>query len=345
METLFIIFPFLLIIFFINKKIAKSPILQNYKGQKHQKFLGYKNIPLSGGLFLISSLIILFYYFNYNHFLTLFIFCIFLIGFSSDINFLSSPKLRLLIQSVIIIFFVNLLEIKIFQTKLVLLDILLENLYFNYFFSAFCLLILINGSNFIDGLNGLILGYFTSIILIIFYLNLYLNLGIEKNLIIYLLIILFYLFILNISNKLFMGDSGSYSLGLLCGYFLIKIYEVNQEISPYFIILLLWYPCFENLFSIIRKFSFKKSPISADNNHLHQLVFFYIQKKKIIKNFNLNNISSFLIIFYNLLIFTVALMDPSNSRLQIILVLINILVYLIVYFKIIIFKYKIKFND
>ena len=77
-----------------------------------------------------------------------------------------------------------------------------------------------------------------------------------------------------------MGDSGSYALGLMCGYFLIKIYELNQEISPYFIILLLWYPCFENLFSIIRKFSFRKSPINADNNHLHQLVYFYLKKKR-----------------------------------------------------------------
>ena len=252
--TFFSIFLF----YFINKYINNSNILPNYKGQKHQKFSGLKNIPLSGGIFLAFSSIILFY--SYNYIFSLFLLSIFGIGFISDTNYLSSPKLRLLIQSVLIIFFVLILDIKIHQTKFILLDTLLNNIYFKYFFSVFCLLILINGSNFIDGLNGLMLGYFFLIILIIFNLDLFNYLGIEKNLMINLIIVLIYLFILNINNKLFMGDSGSYVLGLICGYFLIKIYEINQEISPYFIVLLLWYPCFENLFSIIRKFSLKNLP-------------------------------------------------------------------------------------
>ena len=61
------------------------------------------------------------------------------------------------------------------------LNSLLENTYFKYFFPVFCLLILINGSNFIDGLNGLMLGYFSSIILLIFYFNLYLYLEIDET--------------------------------------------------------------------------------------------------------------------------------------------------------------------
>ncbi len=340
MNFFFLIFISFFGFYLLNNYFKNRNLLVNYKGQKHQKFLGSKNIPLSGGIFLVFSIILLFN--NYNFFLCLFIFLIFCIGFASDTNFLSSPKLRLLIQSSIIICFVLLLDIEIYETKFLLLDRLLENIYFRYFFSTFCLLILINGSNFIDGLNGLLIGYFTSIILIIFYLNFYTYLEIERNIIILLLSTLFYLFILNINNKLFMGDSGSYALGLICGYFLIKIYELNQEISPYFIILLLWYPCFENLFSIIRKFSFRKSPINADNNHLHQLVFFYLKKKKTFKKFNVNNTASFLIILYNLLVFILSLNNLSNSQFQIILVLINIVIYLTVYFKLFTFKYKIN---
>ena len=160
-----------------------------------------------------------------------------------------------------------------------------------------------------------------------------------------LIIILVYLFILNINTKLFMGDSGSYVLGLICGYFLIKIYEVNQEISPYFIILLLWYPCFENLFSIVRKFSLKSSPVNADNNHFHQLVFFYIQKKIGSKKLNPNNFSSYLIILYNLCIFAIGSSNPSDTQLQIILVVFNITIYLLIYFKLFTFKNKIKFHN
>ena len=106
--------------------------------------------------------------------------------------------------------------------------------------------------------------------------------------------------------------------------------------------LLLWYPCFENLFSIIRKFSLKRSPINADNNHLHQLIFFYLKKKIINKKINVNNISSFVIIFYNLLIFLFGLTNPSNSQLQIALILLNIIIYLLVYFNLFNFRFKLK---
>ena len=340
MNFFFVIFISFIIFYFLNDYLKNRNILVNYKGQKHQKFLGSKDIPLSGGIFLVFSIIVLFN--SYNFFLSLFCFLIFCVGFASDTNFLSSPKLRLLIQSSIIICFVVLLDLKINETNFWLLDKLLENIYFKYFFSSFCLLILINGSNFIDGLNGLLIGYFSLIISIILYLNPFLYFGIEKNIIAFLLLSLIYLFFLNINNKLFMGDSGSYTIGLICGFFLIKLYEFNDEISPYFIVLLLWYPCFENLFSIIRKFSFRKSPISADNNHLHQLIYYFLKKKKITTKISINNASSFLIILYNLFVFFLSLNYMSNSQFQIIMVLVNIILYLIVYFKLFTFKYRIN---
>ncbi len=343
MNLIFITIFLILSIYFINKLLFKTKHLSNYKGYKHQKFVGHKNVPLSGGFYLVSSCVILFYFSNYNQLLSIFLFLIFIIGFISDINLLSSPKLRLLIQAIIVIFFIVLLDVKVHQTKIYLLDLFLENIYFKYFFSIFCFLILINGSNFIDGLNGLLLGYFIGITLIIFYLNIYLILEIEKNLIISLLTILMSLFFLNIKNKLFMGDSGAYILGLLFGYFLVKTYEVSPFFSPFFIVHLLWYPCFENLFSILRKFSLKRSPTNADNNHLHQLIFFYFKKKLDFDNFKINNISSFTIISYNLSIFSIGLINPGSSKFQIMLILFNIIIYLLVYFKLFNFRYKIKF--
>ena len=331
------------IFYIINDRIKDFNFLKNYKGQKHQKFSGLRNIPLSGGIFLTCSSMI--YFYSLNHILSLFILLIFIVGFISDTNLLSSPKLRFLIQSVLIIFFVLLLDIKIHQTNLIFLDVLLKNIYFQIFFSIFCLLILINGSNFIDGLNGLMLGYFSLIIFLIYHLDLFNHLEIDKTLLINFMIILVFLFILNINNKLFMGDSGSYVLSLICGYFLIEIHQLNAAISPYFIVLLLWYPCFENLFSILRKFILKRSPIKADDNHFHQLVFFYIRKKIGLKKLNPNNISSYLIILYNLLIFIIGSNDPSNTQLQIILVIFNILVYLVIYFKLFIFKYNTRFKS
>ena len=343
MSLIFITIILILSIHFINKLIFETNRLSNYKGYKHQKFIGSKNVPLSGGFYLVSSCVILFYFSSYNYLLSIFLFLIFIVGFSSDINLLSSPKLRLLIQAIILSFFIILLDVKVHQTKIYLLDLFLENIFFKYFFSVFCFLILINGSNFIDGLNGLLLGYFIGIIIIIFSLNIYVILEIEKNLIFSLLIILISLFVLNMCNKLFMGDGGAYILGLLCGYFLVKTYEYSSLFSPFFIVHLLWYPCFENLFSIIRKFSLKKSPTNADNNHLHQLIFFYFKKKLDFSNFKVNNISSFTIISYNLLIFSISLINPGSSKFQIMLILFNIIIYLLTYFRLFNFRYKIKF--
>ena len=341
MTHFFLILALIVIFYFLNNYISKFNFLSNYKGQIHQKFSGLKNIPLTGGIFFTLSSVILFY--SYNYFLCIFLISIFLVGFFSDINFLSSPKLRLMIQTLLVISFVIILDINIYETKFIFLDDLLQDKYFRYFFSVFCLLILINGSNFIDGLNGLVLGYFFLIITIIFKLDYFNYLQIDEVSIINLIIVILYLFILNLNKKLFMGDSGSYVLSLVCGYFLIKISEFNSEISPYFIILLLWYPCFENLFSIIRKFSFKRSPVNADNNHFHQLVFFYLKKKFSSTKHDINNLSSYVIIFYNLIIFLIGSRDPSNTQLQIMCITINILTYLVIYFRLFIFKNKIKF--
>ena len=76
---------------------------------------------------------------------------------------------------------------------------------------------------------------------------------INVNQIMILFYIVTFLFLLNIFNYLYLGDAGSYLIGFLFGYFLLEMNDLNPLISPYFIALLLWYPAFENLFSIIRK--------------------------------------------------------------------------------------------
>ena len=139
-----------------------------------------------------------------------------------------------------------------------------------------------------------------------------------------------------------MGDTGAYILGFIYGYLLIKIYIENQIFSPFFVILLLWYPCFENLFSILRKFQLKKSPIKPDSNHLHQILFFYLKKKYKLRSISANNNASLIILLYNLIIFSIGIQNISNTQFQIILLIINILIYCAIYFKLFAYKYKLK---
>ena len=335
---LLILLPIL--IFFINFIFKINNLIPNYSGEKHQKFVGGNNIPLSGGIFLFIFTIFIF--FNNFSLFNIFIFLIFILGLASDINIISSPRLRFFLQAALIFCFVYFSNLHIESTRIYFLDFFLNNILLSYLFTAFCLMIVINGANFIDGLNGLVLGYYLMISIIIFKFGFFVDLDINEKQIIFFIILLSFLFLFNIFNQLYLGDSGAYLLSFILGFFLISIYKQSQNISPFFIVLLLWYPCFENLFSIIRKFRFKRSPIHPDNNHFHQLLFYFIKIKLKYKNQLSNNLSSLIIIFYNMIIFLLSCSDIANTQYQIGLISINIIFYIFFYIRLMSFKYNLK---
>ena len=319
----------LLIIFLICRFIFKNLKSKFYK--KHQKFAGKESIPLIGGIIVFIYIGLNFEYFN--EYILLFSLLILCLGISSDCDFINSPKIRLILQLSLIIIFVDLLNLNILDLRNVFLNNLISNYYFNIFFITFCLLVLINGSNFIDGLDGLNLGYFLSVIIILLILSQSSKIIINENQIMILFHIMSFLFILNLFNLLYLGDSGSYLIGFLYGYFLIETNSSNPLISPYFIALLLWYPAFENLFSIIRKKIIKLDPLAADNLHFHQLLFHFFKKKKnnYIKKFS-NPISSLIINIYNFSIFFVGVSYFSHTKILLFLILFNVIIYLFFYF-------------
>ena len=340
MEKLIIIIIGFLFFFFLNNFLIKKRILLNYSGSVHQKFSGLTTVPLTGGIFIFLS--ILYLYFNEIASIIYLFSCLFILGLATDLKIIASPKIRFLIQAMLLFLIVYLSDLRISPTRIYIIDFLISNILLSYIFSTFCLLILINGSNFIDGLNGLLVGYYSLISLIFYQLGFSNFLDIENNSLLFFLIILTILFLLNLFKKSFMGDSGAYILGFFYGYLLIQIYSDNQIFSPFFVILLLWYPCFENLFSILRKFQLKKSPIKPDSNHLHQLLFFYLKKKYKLKSIFANNYSSLIILLYNLIIFSVGIQKITNTQHQIILLILNILIYCATYFKLFNYKYKLK---
>jgi UDP-N-acetylmuramyl pentapeptide phosphotransferase/UDP-N-acetylglucosamine-1-phosphate transferase len=338
MEKFYYIFT-PIIILYINFIFKKKKIISNYSGHTHQKFVGEKYIPLAGGIYLIFFIAIVLR----ENYLTLyyFLFLLFLIGLSSDTKFISSPTKRLILQIILTIFFVYSLSLYISDTKVIIIDTLLVNSHFSIFFSCFCLIILMNGSNFIDGLNGLVLGYYLVVLIILYNLGLFDYLDIDSKLINYLLYLIFILLIFNLFNLFYLGDSGTYILSTFVGSILIIIYNQNQTFSPFFVVLLLWYPCFEILFSIIRKFKIRKSPIQADYNHLHQLFFYFFRKKLKTKNIISNNCTSLIINLYNLAILSLGSLKIYNTQFLIFLIILNIFFYIILYIKLFKYKYKI----
>ena len=327
-----------LIVYLLNTVIQFKNLLPSLSGEKHQLFVGSKKIPLSGGFIIIVTFLFLekfnleFYY--------LFSIMVFGIGFFSDLRILTSPRIRFYLQILFTLLFIIFYNFHISSIRIFFIDYLLSYKFFSYFFVIFCLLIIVNGTNFIDGLNGLVLGYFISILIIIYNLKLFESLQITQLEILYFIELLAFLLLFNLFNKLYIGDGGSYLLGFGFGILLIAIYESNKNISPFFIILLLWYPCFENLFSIIRKYRFNKSPLISDNKHFHQLFFYFVKKRFGLSKLLANNLCSIIINIFNVLTLSIGAQNIYSTQLQVLIVTFNITIYIFVYLRL--FNYRFK---
>ena len=316
-------YTYLLIVILLSLTFKKKGIFLNYSGDIHQSFSNKKNVPLAGGLFILIPLV----FFLNDLFINCFIVSIYLIGYFSDRKILVSPKIRFLVQCILILLFVEIFNIKINSSRIELFDSILNYKIFAIFFSAFCLLIIINGSNFIDGLNGILISLTIIILLMLNKLNLIDNSIISGESINLIIFILSLLLLLNIFNILMLGDSGAYLLGFFIGYMIISSHISNPNISPYFFISLIWYPCFENLFSILRKLNREFSPLKPDSKHLHQLVFFFLTNKFNLKQILSNNLSSLTICFFNFLIIYISTLNPSSTIFQIKLITTSVIFY------------------
>ena len=323
-------------IFLLNIILIKKNFLQSLTGDKHQLFIEKNNIPLSGGVILfIFSIIFLIEKIELLYFLI-----IFLIGILSDIKILRSAKIRFLLQGITIFFLVFYFNLSTSDIRVPVLNYFLEYHIFSYIFFTFCLLIVTNGTNFIDGLNGLVINYYLLILILIFNIEIINEILNIKIFVLNYIVLLFYLLLFNLLNKMYLGDSGSYLIGISIGSLLILIYKEISFISPFFIVLLLWYPCFENLFSIIRKKKFNLSPLNADNKHLHHLLFYYLNTKYNFTKLSSNNISSILINLINLIFFSIGANFLNNSFIQIILIFSLISIYIFSYLILFKFRYK-----
>jgi UDP-N-acetylmuramyl pentapeptide phosphotransferase/UDP-N-acetylglucosamine-1-phosphate transferase len=148
----------------------------------------------------------------------------------------------------------------------------------------------------------------------------------------YFLIILLVFLIFNSLNLSFLGDSGAYLLSAFLGFNLLQFFLKNNEISPYFIVVLLWYPAFENLFSILKRLFFKRKSYLPDSTHLHHKIFILLSKKINLKKNILSTITGFLINSYNLFIFLIASQNIYSTLYQVQIIFFNITLYLIFYY-------------
>ena len=330
MFEIYVILFTLSITLILNFIATKKNFLVDKKFNLHKSFATSNLIPITGGLiFFISCLI---FFSSDNNYFKIFLFLIFFIGFLSDTNYIFSPLKRFLLQTFIVLIFIYINQTFINSIRIPFVDDLIENIYFKYFLTLFCFLVLMNGANFIDGVNTLLLGYFLSLLLISLLVIKKLDLSIDIQNFEILIITMGIIFIFNFFGKLLSGDGGAYLISFISGHFLIEFVNLTISVSPYFVACLLWYPAYECLFSIIRKKISKKSVTDPDNKHLHQLIFIFFQKNTKLKGNYLNTATGLSINFFNVLIFYGAYQNISQTKNLILLIFISLFFYNLVYF-------------
>ena len=213
-----------------SHKIMDGLLLDSdfYKPQAFHK----SDIPRSGGLACLIS----FFIFVILHNLLFSIFYVdylvlgtglFLIGFLDDIKFRLSPKVRLASMTAILLISVKVFSIQIYGIDFIILNQILSIKIFYLLFIILCFLFIVNGSNLVDGFNGLLAFQLIIINSILLFINienelLPLSILITAQIIILLIFLLF-----NFpSAKIFMGDGGAYLFGTFTALIVIETNKI-----------------------------------------------------------------------------------------------------------------------
>jgi len=296
----------------------------------HTALFNAANLLSSGGIILLINCI----FFNLLNNLTnlILILIIFFIGLFADLQKLNSPIKRLIFQLLTILIFVTINDMLVRSIRITFVDIYLSYDLISILFTSFCLLILINGSNFIDGANLQCSAYYFAILTILINLNsgvLSIN-NFEIINVLYPFLLSFFLF--NYFNKSYFGDGGSYLLSFVVGYLIISL-QINANISPYFVVLVLWYPAFENLFSILRRI--RSSNLRLDQPdllHFHHLLFKFLNKKFTLSKNLSSSLPSIIINLFNVIIFYIGSFFLYSTFILVILIFICVIIYTSLYF-------------
>ena len=181
------------------------------------------------------------------------LFIIFCIGAVDDkINL--NPNLKLLLLTILlscVLYLDNTLLIENLRFSFLENNISLGK--YSFVFTILCFLLFINACNMFDGINLQSTTYF--IILCTFIISL----SSENYFLFFFLINLLFIFKLNSSGKIFMGDSGIYISSFFLAFLIIKNYKINLDMNADLIFILMMLPGIDmfRLF-ILRIFNGKK---------------------------------------------------------------------------------------
>ena len=147
-------------------------------------------------------------------------------------------------------------------------------------FTMFLFVLLINGFNLIDGIDGLAsaIGFFVAVLYSVwFILTDHLTYGVLSLALAGALVAFFRFNVFSKANKIFLGDTGSMLTGFIIAVLTVQFLEFNLnepssfkfDSAPALAIGLLIIPVYDTLRVFIMRLWCGKSPFKADRNHIH----------------------------------------------------------------------------
>ena len=198
---------------------------------------------------------------------------IFFVGLKEDLGFTVSPRVRLLAVTAASAITVVLLDVWLPRIGVAFVDQLLAYWFIGVPFTLLITAGVANGLNLIDGVNGL--ASMTAIsastaLALIAHQGGYATM-VELSLMLAAVTLGF--FILNYPfGLIFLGDAGAYTLGFVLSWFGIAIILNVPQVSPWAILLTLFWPLADTLLAMYRRGRTGRGSMMPDRLHAHQLV-------------------------------------------------------------------------
>ena len=244
----------------------------------------------------------------------------YLIGLFDDIKNLSYSKKLTFLSLILLVAFLNDQSLLIDKLYISTFNLFLNlNQLESIFFTIICILLLINAINLVDGINALAVIIITiwSIYIIVFFES-------RFNFVLLALLPIFIIKILFIyKDKYFLGDSGSFFLGMLISVITIHNYNESIILKKYIscenLFLLFMIPGIDMFRLFVQRICNRKHPFKADNEHLHH---YLIRRFSLLKS----------LAFYSILILTPLILGTFFSKNLLFICFFLTLYFLILFF-------------
>jgi len=269
----------LLISIFIITLVSIDLLLHYYKrfglvDVPNKRSMHKKVTPRGAGIAFVLSVFVVLLLFDFEHFKTYYyiyfsIAIVFIVGAWDDVKGVT-PKTKFIFIFISSLF-LYLNDFSIYSLGTYFGYEIVLPVWFVFPFTFFAIAGFTNALNLMDGLDGL-----ASVISIVMLVT-FLAVGLQHN--DELLISLSSFFIVTLlafllfnwhPAKIFMGDSGSLTLGVVIGILAI---QATQYITPASVLFMVALPLLDTFIVMTRRIQRHGSPFKADKNHMHHILF------------------------------------------------------------------------